>query len=134
MGPYLNSLKEESGNLNIVQVITPDLQAGDKLVGLPSPQAFLAGNEPYYADFVIVGEPGRLFILGISQIQSTEANNPVLGWVLVARELKADYMVTLESETGLAQSLILNQPCGLKRPARPAAPWVLLWIKPIMLD
>ncbi|MFZ0532271.1 MAG: ATP-binding protein [Anaerolineales bacterium] len=108
MGPYLNSLKEESGNLDIVQVITPDLQAGDKLVGLPSPQAFLVGNEPYFADFVIVGDPGRLFILGISQIQSTEANNPVLGWVLVARELKADYMVTLESETGLAQSLTIN--------------------------
>ena len=108
MGPYLNSLKEESGNLDIVQVITADLQAGDKLVGLPSPQAFLVGNEPYFADFVIVGDPGRLFILGISQIQSTEANNPVLGWVLVARELKADYMVTLESETGLAQSLTIN--------------------------
>ncbi len=52
--------------------------------------------------------PGRLFIVGVSQIQSTEENNPVLGWVLVARELKADYMVTLESETGLAQSLIIN--------------------------
>jgi two-component system, NtrC family, sensor histidine kinase KinB len=108
MGPYLNSLKEESGNLDIVQVITPDLQAGDMLAGLPSPQAFLAGNEPYFADFVIVGDPGRLFILGISQIQSTEDNNPVLGWVLVVRELKADYMLTLENQTGLAQSLIIN--------------------------
>ena len=31
LGPYLNSLKEESGNLDIVQVLTPDLQAGDVL-------------------------------------------------------------------------------------------------------
>src|SRR5512136_1772740 len=50
MGPYLNSLKQESGNLDVVQVITPNLQAGDKLAGLPSPQAFLAGHEPYFAD------------------------------------------------------------------------------------
>lgn len=124
MGPYLDSLKQESGNLDIVQVITPDLQAGDQLAELPSPQAFLAGHEPYYADFVIVGNPGRLFIVGVSQIQSTEENNPVLGWVLVARELKTDYMLTLESETGLAQSLIING----KRVATslPAAPdWSL---------
>lgn len=108
MEPYLNALKQESGTLDIVQVITPGLQAGDQLAGLPSPQAFLAGNEPYFADLVILGDPGRLFIVGVSQIQSTEANNPVLGWTLVARELKADYMVTLENETGLAQSLIFN--------------------------
>jgi len=108
MGPYLDSLKQESGNLDIVQVITADLQVGDQLAGLPSPQAFLTGHEPYFADLYIVGDPGRLFIVGVSQIQSPEANNPVLGWVLVARELKADYMLTLESETGLAQSLIIN--------------------------
>src|SRR5512136_1113013 len=39
MVPYLNSLKEESGNLDFVQVITPGLLAGDQLAGLPSPQA-----------------------------------------------------------------------------------------------
>ncbi len=108
MGPYLEALKEESGNLDIVQVITPVLQAGDPLDGLPSPAEFLAGNEPYFADFVIVGDARRLFILGASQIQSTEADNPVLGWVLVGRELKEDYMITLEKETGLAQSLIVS--------------------------
>ncbi len=124
MGPYLDSLKQESGNLDIVQVITPGLQAGDQLPVLPSSQAFLVGHEPYFADFTIVGDPGRLFIVGVSQIQSTEANNPVLGWVLVARELKSDYMGTLENQTGLAQSLIING----KRVATslPAAPdWSL---------
>jgi PAS domain S-box-containing protein len=124
MGPYLDSLKQESGKLDIVQVITPGLQAGDQLPVLPSPQAFLVGQEPYFADFTIVGDPGRLFIVGVSQIQSTEANNPVLGWVLVARELKSDYMGTLENQTGLAQSLIING----KRVATslPAAPdWSL---------
>jgi PAS domain S-box-containing protein len=108
MGPYLDSLKQESGNLDIVQVITPDFQAGDQLAGLPDPQAFLAGHEPYFADFYVLGDPGRLFIVGVSQIQSSEADNPVVGWTLVARELKADYMLNLENVTGLAQSLIIN--------------------------
>jgi PAS domain S-box-containing protein len=108
MEPYLNALKEESGNLDIVQVITPDFQTGDQLVGLPSPQEFLAGNEPYFADFVSVDDPARLYIYGVSQIQSPEEDNPILGWVLVARELTEDYMLTLEKETGLAQSLIVN--------------------------
>jgi hypothetical protein len=81
--PYLEALKQESGNLDIVQVITPDLQAGDKLVGLPDPQVFLTGHEPYFADFYLLGDPGRLFIVGVSQILSPEANNPVVGWTLV---------------------------------------------------
>jgi PAS domain S-box-containing protein len=108
LDPYLDALKQESGNLDIVQVITPDLIAGDQLAGLPGPQTFLAGSEPYFADFYIVGDPGKLYIVGVSQIQSKEANNPVVGWVLVARELKTDYMVTLENQTSLAQSLIVN--------------------------
>jgi len=108
LDPYLEALKQESGNLDIVQVITPDLQAGDKVAGLPDPQEFLTGQEPYFADFYLVGDPGRLFIVGVSQIQSPEANNPIVGWTLVARELKADYMRNLEDVTGLAQSLIIN--------------------------
>jgi PAS domain S-box-containing protein len=108
MEPYLEALKQESGNLDIVQVMIPGFTAGDKLEGLPDPQEFLSGHEPYFADIVNIGNPERPYIVGISQIQSPETNNPVLGWVLVARELKADYMVTLESETGLAQSLIVN--------------------------
>ena len=108
LDPYLDALKQESGNLDIVQLITSDLQAGDQLAGLPDPQAFLAGREPYFADFHIVGNPGKLYIVGVSQILSKEEYNPVLGWVLVARELKTDYMLTLEDQTGLAQSLIVN--------------------------
>lgn len=124
MVPYLNSLKEESGNLDIVQVITPDLQAGDQLAGLPSSQAFLAGREPYAADFISLGDPPRLFIVGVSQIQSSTEGNPPVGYVLVARELKSDYMKTLEQQSGLAQSLIV----GGRRVATslPAAPdWSL---------
>jgi PAS domain S-box-containing protein len=108
LNPYLEALKQESGNLDFVQVITSDLQAGDKLAGLPDPQTFLAGHEPYFADFYVVGDPGKLYILGVSQIQSKDANNPGIGWVLVARELTTDYMLTLENQTGLAQSLIVN--------------------------
>jgi PAS domain S-box-containing protein len=125
MEPYLNALKQESESLDIVQVITPDLRAGDQLLGAPDPQTFLAGHEPYFSDFSVVGDPSRLFIVGISQIQSREdINIPILGWVLVARELKSDYMSTLENQTGLAQSLIMNG----KRVATslPAAPdWSL---------
>lgn len=124
MVPYLNSLKEESGNLDFVQVITPDLVAGDQLAGLPSPQAFLAGRQPYAADFVTLGNPPSLFIVGVSQIQSSTEGNPPVGYVLVARELKSDYMKTLEQQSGLAQSLIV----GGRRVATslPAAPgWSL---------
>lgn len=122
--PYLDSLKEESGNIDIVQVVTPNLKAGDALDGLPSPQAFLAGREPYAADFVTLGDPPRLFIVGISQIQSSLEGNPPIGYVTVARELKSDYMKTLEQQSGLAQSLII----GGRRAATslPAAPgWSL---------
>jgi len=108
LNPYLEALKQESGNLDIVQVVSPGLQAGDKLAGLPHPQTFLAGHEPYFADFYVVGDPGKLYILGVSQIQSKDANNPGIGWVLVARELTTDYMLALENQTGLAQSLIVN--------------------------
>lgn len=108
LGPYLEALKQESGDLDIIQVITPDIQAGDQLSGLPSPPQFLAGHEPYYADFIHVGDPGELYIVGVSQIQSIEADHPVVGWVLVARGMKRDFMVALEEQTGLAQSLIIN--------------------------
>lgn len=108
LSPYLEALKQESGNLDIVQVVTPDLQAGDELAGLPDPHTFLAGHEPYFADFYVVGYPGKLYIVGVSQIQSKEANTPGVGWVLVARELTTDYMLSLENQTGLAQSLIVN--------------------------
>jgi two-component system phosphate regulon sensor histidine kinase PhoR len=122
--PYLDSLKEESGNIDIVQVVTPDLQAGDELLGLPSPQAFLAGREPYAADFFNIGNPQRLYIVGISQIQSSSEGNPPVGYVTVAREIRSDYMKTLEQQSGLAQSLIV----GGRRVATslPAAPdWSL---------
>ncbi|HSB67454.1 MAG TPA: ATP-binding protein [Anaerolineales bacterium] len=108
MKPYLNALKEESGDLGVVQVITPDFQAGDELSGFPTPADFLAGNEPYYANFVIIGDPGQLYVVGVSQIQSSAQGNPLLGYVVVARAIQSDYMKTLEEETGLAQSLIVS--------------------------
>jgi PAS domain S-box-containing protein len=108
MKPYLDALKEESGGLDVVQVITPDFQAGNKLGGLPSLADFLAGNEPYFADFANLGDPAQLYIVGVSQIQSSAQGNPLLGYVVVAREIKSDYMKTLEQETGLAQSLIVS--------------------------
>jgi PAS domain S-box-containing protein len=108
MKPYLQAFKEESGGLDIIQVVTPDFQAGDSLAGLPSPADFLAGHEPYYSDLVLVGNPAQLYIVGVSQIQSTSPGNPVVGYALVAREIKSDYMKTLEQETGLAQSLIAS--------------------------
>ncbi len=107
MQPYLEALKEESGNLDVVQVITPNYQAGDPLAGLPAPAEFLKSKEPYFADLVLLGDPPQLYIVGVSQIQSAAQGNPVLGYALVARELKSDYMKTLEQETGLAQSLIV---------------------------
>jgi PAS domain S-box-containing protein len=105
--PYLNALQEESGNLDVVQVITPAFRAGDQLAGLPDPEIFLAGNEPYFADFVSLGQPARLYIIAVSQIQPSGEDNPLEGYVLLARQLKSDTMLALEQETGLAQSLIV---------------------------
>jgi PAS domain S-box-containing protein len=105
--PYLNALQEESGNLDVVQVITPAFRAGDQLAGLPDPEIFLAGNEPYFADFVSLGQPAQLYIVAVSLIQPSGEDNPLEGYVLLARQIKSDYMLALEQETGLAQSLIV---------------------------
>jgi PAS domain S-box-containing protein len=124
MEMYLSSLKEESGDLDIIQVITPNFWGGDPLPGLPSPQDFLAGRQPYAADFVNLGDPASMYIVGISEIESPTMGNPLVGYVLAAREIKSDYMKTLEEQSGLAQSLIVDG----KRVATslPAAPdWSL---------
>lgn len=90
-------------------VVTPQQQAGQAIEGLPSPEAFLDGNEPYFADFVALDNPPRLYIVAVSKIQPSGEANPIKGWVILARELKADYMQTLAQETGLAQSLIVSE-------------------------
>jgi len=121
---YLSSLKEESGNLDIIQVSTADFMAGDPLPGLPSPRDFLSGREPYTADFVNLGNPASMYIVGVSEIESPISGDPIVGYVLAAREIKSDYMKTLEDQSGLAQSLIVDG----KRVATslPAAPnWSL---------
>lgn len=106
---YLDNLQEESGNLDILQVYTPDLRAGDLLPGLPEPAAFLAGREPYFADFVSLEQPSRLFIVAVSQIQPSGIHNLEQGWVLLARQLQSEDMFVLEEQTGLAQSLIIGE-------------------------
>jgi PAS domain S-box-containing protein len=104
---YLDVLQVESGNLDVVQVVTPDFQVGDLLAGLPSPAAFLAGHEPYFADFVSLEGPAQMFIVAASQIQPAGEDTPPVGWVLVARQQGAEEMLLLEKETGLGQSLIV---------------------------
>jgi PAS domain S-box-containing protein len=106
--PYLDTLQAESANVDVLQVITPDLQAGDALDGLPDPETFLAGNEPYFADLVLLDQPRRLYILAISQLQLSQEEEPLDGWVILARRLGSDFMRSLEEETGLAQSLIVG--------------------------
>ncbi len=106
--PYLDTLQAESANVDVLQVITPDLQAGDALEGLPDPKTFLAGNEPYFADLVLLGEPRRLYIVAISQLQPEQEAETLEGWVILARRLGTDFMLSLEAETGLAQSLIVG--------------------------
>jgi PAS domain S-box-containing protein len=108
LNPYLQALKVESGNVDVIQVITPDFQAGDSLAGLPTPADFLAGHETYFGDFILAGNPTQLYIVGISQIQSPAQGNPIIGYTIVARQVQSDYMKTLEQETGLAQSLIVS--------------------------
>jgi PAS domain S-box-containing protein len=105
--PYLETLKQSS-NVDILQLVTPYLRVGDELAGLPDPQTFLAGHEPYFADFVSLGNPPRFFIVAVSQIEPSAEVNPLQGWVLLARELSNGYMVTLSVETRVAQSLIIG--------------------------
>jgi len=106
--PYLDALQAESANVDVLQVITADLRAGDALDGLPDPETFLAGNEPYFADLVLLGQPRQPFILAISQLQPSQEEAHLDGWVILARQLGSDFMHSLEDETGLAQSLIVG--------------------------
>ena len=105
---YLQILQVESGNLDVVQVVTPDLQAGDLLPGLPTPQDFLLGHSSPFADFVSLNEPARLFIVAASSIQPDSEDSEPVGWVLIARQQQVEEMLLLEKETGLGQSLIVN--------------------------
>ena len=121
--PYLEVLKESS-NAGVLQVLTPGWQAGDTLAGLPAPAAFLAGHEPYFADFVSLENPPRFFILAVSQIPPATEEQPLLGWVMLARQLNSEDMYTLAAQTGLVQSLIVHgQRVVSSLPNAPALPF-----------
>ena len=76
---YLESLQEESGNLDVVQVITPDFRAGDLLPGLPSPQAFVLDHQTPFADFVSLDNPARLFIVAANIMNAGTISERLLG-------------------------------------------------------
>jgi PAS domain S-box-containing protein len=105
---YLEILQADSGDLDIVQVITPRFQAGDPLPGLPDPEIFLAGNEPYFADLISLDSPTRVLIMAVSQLQPSQEGNPMVGWVILARLMHADDMAALKQQTGLEQSLFVG--------------------------
>ena len=46
LASYLETLQVESGNLDVIQVVTPDFQVGDVQEELPNPEAFLDGTNP----------------------------------------------------------------------------------------
>jgi NtrC-family two-component system sensor histidine kinase KinB len=118
--PYLEVLKE-SANADVLQVITPEWQAGDRVDGLPDPQRFLQGDEPYFADLVSLSNPPRAYLVAVSQIQPSAETEALPGWVLLARELKDEQMRTLAEQTGLAQSLIVGgQRIATSLPEAPA--------------
>jgi two-component system phosphate regulon sensor histidine kinase PhoR len=89
-------------------VITHDWQVGDRVDGLPDPQSFLQGDEPYFADLVSLSDPPRGYLVAVSQIQPLAESEALPAWVLLARELKDAQMRTLAEQTGLAQSLIVD--------------------------
>jgi two-component system phosphate regulon sensor histidine kinase PhoR len=107
--PYLDELQWEGGNLDMAQVVTPDFLVGDPLPGLPPPAEFLAGNEPYFADLISLGDPPSLYIVSVSQVQPAARDAEPLGWVVLAQQLHSAAMLTLQEETGLAQSLIVGE-------------------------
>ncbi len=106
---YLDILQADSGDLDIVQVITPRFQVGDPLPGLPDPEIFLAGNEPYFADLISLDSPTQVLIMAVSQLQPSQEGNPMDGWVIVARLMHADDMAALKQQTGLEQSLFVGE-------------------------
>jgi PAS domain S-box-containing protein len=106
--PYLMDLQESAGADALV-VVTADQRVGQDLEGLPDPGAFLAGKEPYFADFVSLENPPRVYIVAVSNIQPSGETATLKGWVILAVELKDAYMETLAQETGLAQSLIVEE-------------------------
>jgi two-component system phosphate regulon sensor histidine kinase PhoR len=108
LASYLETLKVESGNLDVIQVVTPGFQVGDIQEELPNPEAFLDEHESPFADFVSLNQPARLFIVAVSAIRPEGEDCPVAGWVLVARQQTAEEMLLLEKETGLEQSLIVD--------------------------
>lgn len=111
LAPYLEALKQESGNLDLVQVTTPtfQVQVGEAIDGLPVPQAFLAGKGAYFADFISLEGQSQLTIVAVSQLLLFQGEGAPEGWVLIAQLQSAPEMVQLEEETGLAQSLVVEQ-------------------------
>jgi signal transduction histidine kinase len=107
---YLDNLRQDT-NVDALLLITFDGQSlGDALTDLPSPDTLLAGRKLPFADFIALDNPPRVLVVAADEIQLTkECGAEVIGRLLVARELRDDFMQTLARYTGLAQSLVVGE-------------------------
>lgn len=107
---YLGNLQQDT-KIDALLLITSDQQSvGDALIDLPSPDTLLAGRELPFADFIALDDPPRLLVVAADEIRpAEECGVEVAGWLIVARELRADFVQTLAQYTGLAQSFIVGE-------------------------
>ena len=107
---YLDNLRQDT-NIDALLLITSDQQSvGNALTDLPSPDTLLAGRELPFADFIALDDPPHLLVVAADEIRpAEECDAEVAGRLLIARELRDDFMQTLARHTGLAQSLIVGE-------------------------
>jgi PAS domain S-box-containing protein len=112
--PGLTAYLEELGrgaSFNALLVITPDQQrVGYETTELPLTQELLTNQNQSFSDFFVLDNPLQLLVLAASEIQlSEECETGEVAWLIAARVLDDDYMQTLSRETGMDQSIIINQ-------------------------
>lgn len=81
---------------------------------LPFANTLIADNELPFSDFISLKDPlqntPRLLIIAADKVRPPETCNlKVDSWLIVAREINKEFMKTLASNTGMAQSIIISE-------------------------
>ena len=105
---YLEVLQAHTTADALVVITSNGQKIASTSMEVPS-GAFLEPPELPFADFVVLENPTRLAIVGISEIASAEScGNEVTGRVIALHVFDHDSMQVLAKDTGLEQSLIIG--------------------------
>lgn len=110
MAVYLETLRQNTA-VDALFVVTADGQSvGQSWSELTSPDALLTGRDLPFADFAALADPPRLLIVAVRDVKPTEgcAAN-IAARVIVGYELSNSFMETMAQQTGMAQSLIVDE-------------------------